>query len=171
MEPRPMLTVRFVKRLLIILISTLLLCMIFPGFSRILGYVFIPALMISVVVLKTTFPKTQVTADNEQILFRREFPSWYPLKKYFLHELIIPHTEWNNWTRILVTDNEGDKHNYYLFFMDERLCFAAEAPQDRKLEYFVQSKFPDRPLFFKQSFRKYQDRYDNLKDKKRKHVF
>lgn len=171
MNPQPMITVRFVKRLLLGLLIAFLLVIFIPGSSRILGFIFIPAVVLIGGLFQFGFPKTEVTVEEETISFKRNFPGWYPLKKYYLHELIIPHTGWNAWVKIRTSDGDGGVENYYLFFLYERLCFAAKTPEKSDMEYWIATKFPDRPLQTKHSFRKYEDRYDNLKERHRMKVF
>ena len=166
-----MLTVRFVKRFLFLFIGGLVFFFSFPDYSEIIwGVVLIGGILIALI-LQGGFPTTQITVDEDRISFKREFPSWHLLKKYHLLELIIPHSAWNNWIKLSLSDGEGGLQNFYLFFMDERLCFAAKTNENGDLEYWVQKKFPDRPLETKHSFKKYEDRYDRLKEKDRMKVF
>nr|WP_294860490.1 hypothetical protein [uncultured Fluviicola sp.] len=170
MKPQPMITVRFVKRLLSVLIGAFLLSMIFPGFATILGSIFIPVITVVVLVFQAGFPKTEITVDEETICFKRNFPSWYPLSKYYMHELTVPHADWDNWIKIVLS-GEDSMHYYYLFLKDQRLRFAAETLENADLEYWIQKKFPDRPLQLTRSFKKYRDCYENLKEKNRMKVF
>lgn len=171
MKPQSMLTVRFVKRFLAVLIGAFLLIVFIPGISHIVGYTLVSATLLTIAVLQWGFPKTQITVDEESIRFKREFQHWNPLKKYYLNELVIPHEQWDNWVKIFLTDVENNNQNFYLFFKDDRLCFAAETRQNGDLEYWIQQKFPDRILDTRHSFKRYEDRYDRLKEKHRMRVF
>lgn len=166
-----MLTVRFVKRLLLGLLAAFMLSIFIPGFSRVIGYIFMPAMIVVGLVFQLGFPKTEITVDETNIRFNRNFPGWYPWKKYYMQELIIPHTDWNAWIKIRISNGDAGVQNYYLFFMYERLCYAAKTAENGDLEYWVGKKFPDRPLQTKHSFGKYEDRYDNLKERSRMQVF
>ncbi len=97
---------------------------------------------------------------------------WHPLKKYYLHELIVPHEGWDSWMKI-IRSNEDSAQYYYLFFKDQRLRFVAETAENGDLEYWIEKKFPDRPLETKRPFffDKYGERIDNLKEKDRMKVF
>lgn len=171
MKPQPMITVRFVKRILFVFIGGIVLLCLIPGFSSVLKYLFLPVIILTMIVLQFGFPKTQITVDDETICFKRTFPNWYPLKKYYLHELTIPHSNWDNWIKVFLSDRKNNHQNYYLFFKNEHLCFAVETHQNSDLEYWIQKKFPERSLQTKNSFRKYRDRYNTLKEKNRMRVF
>ncbi|WP_294677171.1 hypothetical protein [uncultured Fluviicola sp.] len=167
-----MITVRFVKRFLAVFFGYIILVFLLPaGFGGILFHGLLITGILAVVVLKHGFPQTQVIVDETTIHFKREFPSWYFLKNYYLHDLVISHKEWNNWVKIRLSDREGSIQNFYLFFMDVKLCFAAETTENNDLEFWVQTKFPERSLQTANSFRKYRDKYDTLKEKQRMRVF
>lgn len=90
MKPKPMITVRFVKRFLAVFIGYIILAFLLPpGFGGILFHVLLITGILVAVVLKYGFPQTQVIADEATIHFKREFPSWYFLKNYYLHELVF----------------------------------------------------------------------------------
>lgn len=170
MKPQSIITVRFVKRLLLVLVGGFILLMLFPSLSKAFEYLFFPVALLTIATLQFIFPKTQITVDEETICFRRKFKDWNPLKKYYLHELIIPHADWDTWIKISLSDNDTNK-SYYLFFTDDRLSFVAETRESGDLEYWIEKKFPDRILQTKYSFRRYRDRYDMLKEKKPMRVF
>lgn len=171
MEPKPMLTVRFVKCLLLVFVVIILLHFSLPPNSNILGYFIGGAALLVMIFLQLGSPRIEVTVDDERIRFNRIYSNWSPLKKYYLNELVIPHSDWDSWVKIKVSDGEDDTVNYYLFFINERLCFAAKTAENNDLEYWVEKKFPDRPLQTKYRFGKYEDRYDNLKERHRMKVF
>lgn len=157
MQPHPFLTVRFVKRFLMVFIGGILLLFIFPDYAEIIWGVILIGGVLTGLFLQSSFPQTQITVDEETISFKREFPTWHPLRKYHLHELIVPHTAWNNWVKVSLSDEEGDIQNFYLFFRDTRLSFTAETTENSDLEFWVQTKFPERPLQITTSFKKYRD--------------
>lgn len=170
MKPQSIITVRFVKRLLLGFVGGFVLLMMFPSLSKVFEYVLFPIALLTIVVLQLLFPTTQITVDDETICFTRKFQDWNPLKKYYLHELIIPHSDWDSWIKISISTNNTHK-NYYLFFKDDSLNFIAETRKSGDLEYWIEKKFPDRILQTKYSFRRYRDRYDTLKEKKPMRVF
>jgi hypothetical protein len=127
--------------------------------------------ILAAVVLKHGFPQTQVIADEATIHFKREFPSWYFLKNYYLHELIIPHTDWDHWLKIIHAVEDGDMEYYYLFFKNQHLKYAAKTRENNGLESWVKGKFPDRPLQISHRFWKFSDQYNVLKEKASQRVF
>lgn len=170
MKPQSIITVRFVKRLLLVFVGGIILLMLFPSLSTVFEYVFLPVALLTIIALQLLFPKTQITVDDENICFTRKFQDWNPLKKYYLHELIIPHADWDTWIKISLANN-GTNKSYYLFLTDDRLSFVAETRTSGDLEYWIEKKFPDRILQTKYSFRRYRDRYDTLKEKRPMRVF
>ncbi|WP_430406341.1 hypothetical protein [Fluviicola sp.] len=166
-----MLTVLFVKRFLAVFVGFLVLQFAFPDYTEILWGIFAVTGLLVFILLKSNFPTTQITVDEETIRFKREFPTWHLLKKYHLHELVIPHEDWNAWLKLVLPTENNDMIHYYLFFKDDRLRFVAETRENGDLEYWVQKKFPDRPLETEFKFGKYQERVERLKDKDRMKVF
>lgn len=171
MKPQPVLTVLFVKRFLALFTGGLILFFLFPDYSEMIWGVILIGGTLIWWFLQGNFPKTRITVDEETISLRRTFPGWHPLRKYYLHELIIPHPDWNKWVKVRLSDEEGDIQNFYLFFLDERLRFSVKSQENGDLEYWVQQKFPDKPLEMAFSFKKYRERYDHLKEKDRMKVF
>lgn len=171
MKPKPILTVLFVKRFLLVFVGFLVLQLILPEYSAILAGIFAVTGLLIFILLKSNFPTTQITVDEKAVCFKREFPTWHLLKKYHLHELVIPHTEWDTWLKLVLPTENNDMVYYYLFFKDDRLCFVAETRENGDLEYWVQKKFPDRPLETEYKFGKYQERVERLKDKDPMKVF
>jgi hypothetical protein len=174
MEPQPILTILFVKRFLLAFVGILILQFTFPQYSGILWGVFVVIGVLIVLVFQFGFPKTQITVDEENISFKREFPAWYPLKKYYLHELIIPHTDWDTWVKVfLPRDNLNKIKCHYLFFKAQHLCFVVQTRENGNLEYWVQKKFPDRSLEteYSSSFGKHREMVDQLKEKDWMKVF
>lgn len=173
MKPQPMLTVLFVKRLLFVFIAGIFLLSIFHQYSSILFDICSGAGLIIFLVLYYSFPSTQITVDEESIYFSRKFPRWHPLKKYHLHELTIPHDRWDMWVNQNVSTGDGHWENYYLFFNNDQLAFAAKATRNTVLESWIQKKFPDRPMGHK--FPKGLGRFDttvsSLKEKDSMNVF
>jgi hypothetical protein len=169
-----MLTVRFVKRFLFLFIGWLVLFFSFPDYSEIIWGVLLIGGILIAMILQGGFPTTQITVDEDRISFNREFPSWHLLKKYHLHELVIPHNDWDSWIKVVYRSGEENNVSYYyLFFKDERLRFVAETAQNNNMEYWVQKKFPDRQLETKYPafFHKYGERINHLKEKDRMKVF
>ncbi len=171
MKPQPMLTVRFVKRFLIVFLGGLALLFIFPDYSEIICSTVLIIGVLLLWFLKGIFPKTQITVDEETIFFKREFPFRYPLKKYYLHELVIPHTSWDSWIKVIRSNEDNEASYYYLFFKDQRLRFVAGTTQNTDLEFWVQNKFPDRPLEVNYRFGKFSDQYEQLKERNPMNVF
>lgn len=109
MKPQSIITVRFVKRLLLVFVGGIVLLMLFPSLSTVFEYVFLPVALLTIIALQLLFPKTQITVDDENIYFTRKFRDWNPLKKYYLHELIIPHADWDTWIKISLSENNTKK--------------------------------------------------------------
>lgn len=172
MKPKPMLTLLFVKRFFLVFIGGLILLFTFPQFGTIIWSIIFITGFLMLFLMQSSFPKTQITVDEETICFKRKFPSWHPLKKYYLHELIIPHADWDSWIKT-IRSNEDSAQYCYLFFKDQRLRFVAETLENGDLEYWIQKKFPDRTLETKHPFifSKYDERIDHLKEKDRMKVF
>lgn len=176
MQPQSFLTLRFVKILLLILLGAFLLIVFVPGSSRVMGRIFLilmPIAAIGWTVLNFSFPKTKVTANEEHICFKRDFPSWHPFKKYYLHELIIPHAGWDNWIKVIRSPGQDTSKDYYLFFKEKHLRYVVQESHTGNLEPWVKKNFPDRPLETKRPFlfEKYEVLIDNLKERNRMRVF
>jgi hypothetical protein len=128
--------------------------------------------LVTVLVLQFSFPLTQVTVDDDLVSFKRQFPRWHPLKKYYLSELIIPHHSWDTWVRF-TRNNFEHSENYYLFFKAGKLRYAAETKLNGELEFWVEKKFPDRPLNleYPSDGLKFGEAYNQLKEKNRMNLF
>ncbi len=173
MQPKPMLTVLFVKRFLLVFILSLLALLIFHPYQGIVWYVLISITLLVVIILQINFPKNQITVDEESICFRRDFPSWHPLRHYFLNELIIKHTDWDSWLQTIRSHGDNNHDHLYLFLKDEKLVYSVKILQNGDLEYWIQKKFPDRPLETKYllKYRRFHEDIQKLKEQDSTKVF